>query len=157
VRKILIAIAIAGQAALFVPLYAQTSPRVLVLGTDSKAMTDIQDRILRETVMRELLSGSVQIVSVMDLERAIQLEGIDIRKVSSSVAALADQLGARFSIRGMISSSGSSYMLTVEDNAAGKRYETEIPLKAGESFQSCCPVLAKKIAARTLEILHSVK
>ncbi len=62
----------------------KTAMRVLVLGTDSPVISDVQDRVLRESVMRELLAAGMKIVPVMELEREIQLDGLDVRDVPSS-------------------------------------------------------------------------
>ena len=60
--------------ALFLPMFAdgylsaKPKERVLVLGFESKQLNDVQDRLLRETVMRQLLARDYQIVQVMELE-----------------------------------------------------------------------------------------
>ena len=132
----------------------KTEMRVLVLGTDSPVISDVQDRVLRESVMRELLAAGMKIVPVMELEREIQLDGLDVRDVpSSKVSSLAERFGARFCVRGSFGGKTKAgvYALTVDDAAQGKRYATDIPMLKGESFQSQCPALAKKIAEKVRE------
>ena len=128
--------------------------RVLVLGTDSPVISDVQDRVLRESVMRELLAAGMKIVPVMELEREIQLDGLDVRDVpSSKVSSLAERFGARFCVRGSFGGKTKAgvYALTVDDAANGKRYAADIPMLRGESFQLQCPALAKKIAEKVRE------
>ena len=128
--------------------------RFLVLGTDSPVISDVQDRVLRESVMRELLAAGMKIVPVMELEREIQLDGLDVRDVpSSKVSSLAERFGARFCVRGSFGGKTKAgvYALTVDDAANGKRYAADIPMLRGESFQLQCPALAKKIAEKVRE------
>ena len=128
--------------------------RVLVLGTDSPVISDVQDRVLRESVMRELFAAGMKIVPVMELEREIQLDGLDVRDVpSSKVSSLAERFGARFCVRGSFGGKTKAgvYALTVDDAANGKRYAADIPMLRGESFQLQCPALAKKIAEKVRE------
>lgn len=128
--------------------------KVLVLGTESPALSDVQDRVLRESVMRELLAAGMQIVPVMELEREIQIDGLDVRGVpSSKVSSLAEKLGARLCVRGSFGgrTKAGVYALTVDDTAQGKRYAADLPLLRGESFQSQCPALAKRIAEKVRE------
>ena len=132
----------------------KTAMRVLVLGTDSPVISDVQDRVLRESVMRELLAAGMKIVPVMELEREIQLDGLDVRDVpSSKVSSLAERFGARFCVRGSFGGKTKAgvYALTVDDAANGKRYAADIPMLRGESFQLQCPALAKKIAEKVRE------
>ena len=138
----------------------KTEMRVLVLGTDSPVISDVQDRVLRESVMRELLAAGMKIVPVMELEREIQLDGLDVRDVpSSKVSSLAERFGARFCVRGSFGGKTKAgvYALTVDDAAQGKRYATDIPMLKGESFQSQCPALAKKIAEKVREAASSAR
>ena len=132
----------------------KTAMRVLVLGTDSPVISDVQDRVLRESVMRELLAAGMKIVPVMELEREIQLDGLDVRDApSSKVSSLAERFGARFCVRGSFGGKTKAgvYALTVDDAANGKRYAADIPMLRGESFQLPCPALAKKIAEKVRE------
>ena len=159
-RKIILSVLAAG--CILFPAYSLPQPegKVLVLGTESKEITDVQDRILRESVMRGILSSGMSIVSVMDIERTIQLDGIDIRKVpSSTVPALTERLGGRFSVRGSYGGreNGYRYTLVVEDIIAGKRYSTDITVMKEEPFQVYCPGLVKRIVLKVSEIARSAK
>lgn len=127
---------------------------VLVLGTKSPVISDVQDRVLRESVMRELLAAGMKIVPVMELERGIQLDGLDVRDFpSSKIASLTEKFAARFCVRGSFGGTTKSgvYALVIDDAAEGKRYAADIPLLRGESFQSQCSALAKKIAEKVRE------
>ena len=140
-----------------VPVSAQTSPAetVLVLGTDSPLLSDVQDRILRESVMRGILAAGMKIVPVMDLEREIQLEGVNVRTVSPSrVPSLAGRFGAGFCVRGSLGGKGRTdiYTLVIDDLRAGKRYASDLPLSKGESFHVYCPGLVTRIIGKLREI-----
>lgn len=153
-----------AAAALFLASAAvpaeESAAKVLVLGTASPVVSDVQDRVLRESVMRELLAAGMTIVPVMELEREIQLDGFDVRDVpSSKVASLAEKFGARFCVRGSFGGRTKSgvYALTIDDAAQGKRYAADIPMLRGESFQSQCPSLAKRIAEKVREAAAGIR
>ena len=139
---------------------AETQPTVLVLGTESPVLSEVQDRILRESIMRELLSAGMKIVPVMELEREIQLDRVNVRSVPpSTIPALAERFGARLALRGAYGGKNRAgvYTLIIEDEAAGKRYATDLDIARGESFQVYCPGLVKRIVAKTREIAGGAK
>ena len=129
--------------------------KVLVLGTESPVLSDVQDRVLRESVMRELLAAGIAIVPVMELEREIQLDAVNVRSVPlSTVPALAERFGARLILRGAYGGKNRAgvYTLIIEDAVEGKRYATDLDLLRGEPFQVYCPGLVKRIVVKTREI-----
>lgn len=159
-RKIIVSVLAAVGILFPAASFSQTTVKVLVLGTESKEFSDVQDRILRESVMRGILSAGMSIVPVMEIERVIQLEGTDIRKVpSSTIPALTEKLGARFCVRGFFGGreSGYLYNLVVDDVTAGKKYSTDLPVMKGEPFQVYCPGLVKRIVQKVSEIARSAK
>ena len=60
----------------------QGKGKVLVLGFENSSLSDIQDRLLRETVMRDFDQNGYAIVPVMQLEYAMQESRTNIRKIS---------------------------------------------------------------------------
>lgn len=54
--------------------------KILLLGTETSVFDDIQDRILRENIMRNLRQLKIPVVKVMDLEQLIIEDGLRIRK-----------------------------------------------------------------------------
>jgi hypothetical protein len=132
---------------------------VLVLGTDSPLLSDVQDRLLRESLMRGILAAGMKIVPVMDLERSIQLEGFNVRTVSPSrIPFLAETFGAGFCVRGSLGGKGRAdiYTLIIDDIASGKRYAADLPILKGESFQVYCPGLVKRIVGKLEEIMAGI-
>jgi hypothetical protein len=102
-------------------LYPKTGERILVLGFNSRELNDVQEMLLRETIMRHLQAEGFVIVPVMEIESLYKDEQKRlIRKVKrSEVRTLCDETGAGFAFFGTIEP---------ED---GKRY-TEI--KTGRKY-----------------------
>ncbi len=65
--------------------FCQESPLCLVLGFESVQLSDLEDRLLRENLMRELKTAGFRVVKVMEVESLILEGGIDIRKIKPPV------------------------------------------------------------------------
>lgn len=89
--------------ALSVPL-AKPKERMLVLGFDCRQLNDIQDRLLRETILKEFLDKGFDIVPVMEIESLFYGSGIrQIRRLKSAVIkGICDDLGAGYACYGTI-------------------------------------------------------
>jgi hypothetical protein len=134
---------------------AQTQDLILVLGTSSHELSDVEDRVLREEVMRQLVIKGNQVVSVMALEREIQ-ERLFVPSLlgDREAFALADRLGAHWIIRGSMTSGSNlkTYLLFVYNNETHRRYETTITFTDDE-FPNYCQTLAQSIALKTKELI----
>jgi hypothetical protein len=142
-------------AAVTFTISAQTPNRILVLGTSSHELSDIEDRVLREEVMRQLAKSGHPIVSVMDLEREIQEHLFVPSLINDREAfALADRLGAHWIVRGSMTGSDNlkNYMIFVYDNETHRRYETTITFP-DDQFPNYCQTLATSITQKTLELI----
>jgi hypothetical protein len=86
------------------PMYAKQNERVLVLGFESKQLNDVQERLLRETLMRRFLAKGHRIVQVMEVESLFH-DGRkrQIRKLKDDeVRALCNDLRAGLACTGSI-------------------------------------------------------
>ena len=94
--------------------------RILVLGFDSPQLNDLQDRLLRETIIRALHDKGHPIVPVMEIESLFYTSSIrQIRRLTpAAVRGLCDELNAGSACYGSINAE------TGRDNQIreGKRY-----------------------------------
>ncbi|OHD69152.1 MAG: hypothetical protein A2W19_06080 [Spirochaetes bacterium RBG_16_49_21] len=94
--------------ALFViiPCFLPGKPaeRILVLGFDSRLLNDIQDRLVRETVMRSFHDKGYRIVPVMEVESLFHGSRIrQIRKLNrDTVMSICDKLDAGYACYGSL-------------------------------------------------------
>jgi hypothetical protein len=86
-------------------LFSKPKERVLVLGFDSRQLNDVQDRLLRETIMRRFLTRGYLIVQVMEIESLFHdTRKRQIRKLKpDDLRSLCDELKAGFVCSGSIS------------------------------------------------------
>jgi hypothetical protein len=124
------------------PLQSRTEDRILVLGFDSTLLNDIQDRLLRETVMRDLQVSGLPIVPVMEIE-SIFHEDLkqQIRKLNrDDMKRLCGDLRAGYACCGSLVAEtvsaderirdGINYICTVTFFNRGKNSFTSITIKA---------------------------
>ena len=85
-------------------IHAISKERILVLGFESKQLNDIQDRLLRETILREFYDRGYAIVPVMEIETLFYGSPLrQIRKLSrDAVRSLCDDLNAGYACYGSI-------------------------------------------------------
>jgi hypothetical protein len=68
--------ALALLIALPTELPSRAMEKILVMGFDSPCMDDLQDRFLRESLMKEFITMGHPVVPVMALEQLLQEEGV---------------------------------------------------------------------------------
>lgn len=84
---------------------ATSQGRILVLGFQSRTISELQDRLLRESIMRELRKQDYPIVPVMEIERFFREHNGGIRRIKSSqMQDLCGELNAGYSVSGTITS-----------------------------------------------------
>jgi hypothetical protein len=85
-------------------LFSKPKERLLVLGFDSRQLNDVQDRLLRETIMRQFLAKGYLIVQVMEIESLFHdSQKRQIRKLKpDDLRSLCDELKAGFACSGSI-------------------------------------------------------
>jgi hypothetical protein len=135
------------------PAFSQRSDlRILVLGSARGELSDIEDRILREEVMRQLAKSGRNIVSVMELEKEIQENAFDARQVSASdLKSAAERLNADLIVSGSFSKSRQSffYQLVLRNIKSGQIAQKEIQLEIkstpGDYWQKLANGISKEI------------
>ncbi|MBP7735075.1 MAG: hypothetical protein KA369_03805 [Spirochaetes bacterium] len=106
---------------------SKPAERILVLGFDSTLINNIQDRLLRETIMRELRNAGYPIVPVMEVE-SIFHEGPErqIRKLSrEEIMGLCRDMKAGYACCGSIVPEGGKASDAIK---AGNRYACVVTL-----------------------------
>jgi hypothetical protein len=134
------------------PIEVKVSARVLVLGFKSKIIGNLQDRILRETIMREFLDRGYGIVPIMDIEGLLLLEESDIRKLTKdNVRKLCVRFASDYAVSGEVRKSGGGQYadVAVFRKADNKFIELKIQIARGQDFQKFCGTLARDIAERS--------
>lgn len=103
IRRMAVPVVIAALA-LSAALQAAPKERVLVLGFASRQLNDLQDRLLRETVLYRLHANGQGIVSVMEIEALFRDDSKRfIRRLShADVRTLCDELNAGVAVFGSI-------------------------------------------------------
>jgi hypothetical protein len=122
--------------------------KVLVLGTVRGTFSDIEDRIFREEIMRQISSRGVPIVAIMDLEHEIVDNNVKIRDLNSGQKkSLAKKMGARWIIFGsFIVDKKQVFSFTILDVVNGTEIRKEIPLDKKTPIQSHWQSIAEIVA-----------
>lgn len=106
--------------------------KFLVLGFQSKQINDLQDRLLREELMRELVKSGNDIVSVMELESAAYDENTPIKNYryfkETTAVFLAKKFSSQYAVFGKISPKGKYTNFIY----AGKTYKCSLRLYSVE-------------------------
>lgn len=106
IRLTAVFVIVSAACALFSDgMFAKPRGRMLVLGFRSSQLNDVQDRLLRETVMRRLYTEGYQIVPVMEIESVFSEDRKGrIRKLSrDDVRTICTDLVAGYALFGSIS------------------------------------------------------
>lgn len=146
-RTAALAVLVAFAAATAVE--AAPKERVLVLGFASRQLNDLQDRLLRETVLYRLLANGQAIVPVMEMESLFRDDSSRfIRRLSrADVRNLCDELNAGVAVFGSIAPvdgrqddgeirKGTNYIchLTVYRKSNNSFTETKLAVTGRESL-----------------------
>jgi hypothetical protein len=145
----------------------KTKERILVLGFDSRQLNDIQDRLLRETILREFQDRGFVIVPVMEIESLFY--GSQIRQIRrlkrAAVKAICEDLNAGYACYGSIvpENGPADSRITQEKNyicavtlyqKAGERfYEFKFTLAGKESLLEYFRSLAVEVVERITKLL----
>ncbi len=111
-------------------LYSQTAAKnkFLVLGFLSKQINDLEDRLLREELMREFVKSGNDIVSVMELESAVYGENAPLKNIryfnEKTAIYLTEKYNAQYAVFGKIFPMGK----TANYITAGQTYKCSLRL-----------------------------
>ncbi len=106
---------------------AATGNRFLVLGFGSKQLNEIQDRLLRESIMRRLGMKGYRIVPVMEVESLLQgeLKGRVRSLTRAEVRGICSDLDAGYACYGSIEPEGKMHDASIEN---GRHYRCSLAL-----------------------------
>lgn len=130
--------------------------RILVLGFSSKTISELQDRLLRESVMRELSKQEFTIVPVMEIERYFRENNASIRRVKpSQFPQLCNELDAAFSVNGTISSRSSVSVVkfVIYDAKNNKTFRYTIQLNSKIELDKYFKKVTNEIVTKIREII----
>lgn len=165
-RTIRGAAVLAALLALTAAAAPQAAPkeRVVVFGFASRQLNDLQDRLLRETVLYKIHEKGREIVPVMEIESLFRDESKRfIRRLSrADVRALCDELNAGMAVYGSIAPAdgrqddpeirdGKNYicLLTVYRKSDDRFSEKKLTLTGRDSlyvfFNECAAGIAEEI------------
>jgi hypothetical protein len=130
---------------------------ILVLGFKSDYMSDLQDRLLREAILRRLVEKGYRIVPLMEMERYFKSGRKNIRNINiSELKVLCEELGADYAVTGSMAKIRRSYVFLV--NIYESRMESvnrsRIYISGKESFMDYCISLSEEIVNRIEGVLR---
>jgi hypothetical protein len=128
-----------------------------VLGFKSDYISDLQDRLLREAILRRLVEKGYRIVSLMEMERYFKSGRKNIRNINiSELKVLCEELGADYAVTGSMAKIRRSYVFLV--NIYESRMESvnrsRIYISGKESFMDYCISLSEEIVNRIEGVLR---
>jgi hypothetical protein len=147
------------SALLLFQCLAQGKEKILVIGVNSKEVSEIDGRLLREETMRCFHNSGFVIVPVMDLEREMRERSTIIQLVSDKdILALADSFNAQWAIKGNLSGGKDTkrFTLHIYNTVNGKKYSSDLEMPEGE-FPEIIPELASRMFRKTEELIKSVR
>jgi hypothetical protein len=130
---------------------------ILVLGFKSDYISDLQDRLLREAILRRLVEKGYRIIPVMEMERYFKSGRKNIRNINiSELKVLCEELGADYAVTGSMAKIRRSYVFLV--NIYESRMESvnrsRINISGKESFMDYCISLSEEIVNRIEGVLR---
>lgn len=132
--------------------------RILVLETNSSLINKTQSRILREKVMRLLLKENFSVIPVMQLEKYIIENKLDIRKCSNlQLQEISKNLNAGFGIKGLLKKYNNKlvYKLSIYNKKKDMIISVRIKIDEKSNFFKYCDKLAQQIVATTLHLYRN--
>ncbi len=130
---------------------------ILVLGFKSNHMSDLQDRLLREAVLRRLVEKGYRIVPVMKIERYFKSGRKNIRSIGiSELKVLCEKLGADYAVAGSMARKSRSYVFFINIYTSGMESvnRSRINISSKESFMQYCIPLSEEIVNRIEGVLR---
>jgi hypothetical protein len=146
---------------LFIPLngISKDDPAkiILVLGFKSGYISDLQDRLLREAILRRLVKKGYRIVPVMEMERYFKSSRKNIRNIDvSELKVLCEELGADYAVTGSMARIRRNYVFLINIYESGMESvnRSRINISDKESFMDYCVSLSEEIVSRIEGVLR---
>lgn len=137
-----------------------TPGMILVLGLKSVHLDDLQDRLLRESILRGLVERGYRIVPVMEMERYFKSRGNSIRNIDiSKIEELCDAFEAAYAVTGSMVRKRRSYVFSViiYEKAAENVTVSTISISDRERFMDYCIPLSGEIIERIEGVVKSIE
>ncbi len=137
---------------------ADPAQRILVLGFGSKLLSDIEDRIVREEVMRGLITRGHPVVPVMALEEYFLNRAGSIRAMDrAAVAGACRELSARIALSGAVTRMDGRVRVALSLYRAdtGEMTDTAFTVDGAGEFKDYGPVLIAEILRHSERLLAS--
>jgi hypothetical protein len=143
-------------------VFGQPKERVLVLGFDCRQLNDIQDRLLREAILKEFHDRGFVIVPVMEIESLFYGSRIrQIRRLKrDAIKGICDDLGAGYACYGTIVPEngardgmimpGKNYIcaVTYYQKEGNRFYELKLMVPGKESLLEYFKAVAAEVVER---------
>jgi hypothetical protein len=121
---------------------------ILVLGFKSVHLDDLQDRLLREAILRGLIDRGYRIVPVMEMERYFKSRSNSIRDIDiSKLKELCDEFEAAYAVTGSMARKKRSYVFSIiiYERAMENVNGSTISISDKEMFMNYCIPLSGEI------------
>jgi hypothetical protein len=138
-------------------IWSASKNDIIVFGFDSALLNDVQERIFREELMKDLIEIGITPVPVMDIEFLVQEQQLKIRTVPvKQVKEITLDHDAVFAVKGSIESSDGGYTVTlvIYDTKKDRIFEKKITAKSSQSFASVYKDTAKLCAETLIKIIR---
>jgi hypothetical protein len=129
---------------------------ILVLGFKSVHLDDLQDRLLREAILRGLIERGYRIVPVMEIERYFKSRLKSIRRIDiSKLRELCDEFEAACAVTGSMVRKKRSYVfsIVIYERAMENISRSAISISEKEMFMNYCAPLSGEIVDKIEEVV----
>ncbi len=136
---------------------AEEKPVILVLGIESSEISEIQDRIIREEIMRRFYEKQYRITSVMELTGLIEENQINVQALKKEdIPSVTYRLNADAAI---FSKKTGSKELTIfiYHKSQNKFFQKSIIIDLNGDFNTLCPILIDEIFKNSFRLLEEIK
>lgn len=135
-----------------------STKKILVIGIKSKFINDIQNRVIREEVMRKFIKNGFNIVTVMELMSATENQNLNLSTLDRKrVAQLTMNFDADYAIFSELDKYGESkYKLTIHvyKSKSNQFYVKKIFLDYSKEFNKIAPIVSDKLYENSKVIIE---
>lgn len=133
---------------------------ILVLGLKSVHLDDLQDRLLRESILRSLIERGYRIVPVMEMERYFKSRWNSIRNIDiSKLKELCDAFEAAYAVTGSMARKRRSYVFSIiiYERAIENVTVSTVSISDKEKFMDYCIHLSGEIIEKIEGVVKTIE
>lgn len=137
-------------------LYAKSKPKILMLGTSSSIINDVQDRILREQVLQKFLKEKYPIVPVTKIDSLVYQENVNVRNLSKQqIIEFALKYNVDFLLFGKLLKNNNKlkYILSIYNKNKNEFVSKIIMIDENTNFINYCNKLSENIFRSTINFV----